>query len=241
MKIRIKFSKTGNMRFVGHLDLMRYFQRALLRAGFDLSYSEGFNPHPHMSFALPLGIGLTSEGEYMDVVVGTSGSSRESIGALNREMVEGVTVTGYVLLPDQCKSAMASVAAADYMVYFKDRDDFTKSLILSGIEPYYEGRDHISIIKKTKKAERILDIRPLIYRMDPLDRDGHKGFFLRLSAGSSENIRPELVLEDFYSFCGKNYDPSSLQIHRLELYENISTEGSEPQFVPLLAAGKEII
>ena len=67
MKVRIKFSKQGNLRFVGHLDMMRYFQKAFRRSELPISYSEGFSPHQIMSFAAPLGIGMTSEAEYVDI------------------------------------------------------------------------------------------------------------------------------------------------------------------------------
>ena len=62
MKIRIKFSKQGAMKFIGHLDTMRYFQKAMRRADVDIRYSEGFSPHQIMSFAAPLGVGLTGSG-----------------------------------------------------------------------------------------------------------------------------------------------------------------------------------
>ena len=69
LKIRIKFAKTGSMKFIGHLDVMRYFQKAMRRAEVDIAYSEGFSPHQKMSFAQPLGVGLTSSGEYFDIEV----------------------------------------------------------------------------------------------------------------------------------------------------------------------------
>lgn len=69
MKARIKFSKTGSMRFIGHLDVMRYFQKAMRRAGIKVSYSQGFSPHQLMSFTSPLGIGLSSDAEYLDIVL----------------------------------------------------------------------------------------------------------------------------------------------------------------------------
>ena len=58
MKIRIKFRKTGNMKFIGHLDVMRYFQKAIRRADVEICYSGGFSPHQIMSFAAPLGVGI---------------------------------------------------------------------------------------------------------------------------------------------------------------------------------------
>ena len=66
MTVRIKFSKFGAMKFIGHLDVMRYFQKAIRRAELDVCYSNGFHPHQVMSFAAPLGVGLTSDGEYVD-------------------------------------------------------------------------------------------------------------------------------------------------------------------------------
>ena len=67
MKIRIKFRKWGVMKFIGHLDMMRYFQKAVRRAKIDIRYSEGYSPHQIMSFAAPLGVGITSDGEYFDI------------------------------------------------------------------------------------------------------------------------------------------------------------------------------
>ena len=66
MKVRIKFEKRGNLRFIGHLDLMRYFQKANRRAGLPIAYSEGFSPHQIMSFAAPLSMGVESTAEYAD-------------------------------------------------------------------------------------------------------------------------------------------------------------------------------
>ena len=120
MKLRIKFSKSGVMRFIGHLDIMRYFQKAIRRAGIDIAYSEGFNPHQIMSFAAPLGVGLTSNGEYMDIEVNSVTSSAEMIEQLNKVMVPGIKILNIMKLNDDTKNAMASVAAAEYTIRFRD-------------------------------------------------------------------------------------------------------------------------
>ena len=67
MKVRMRFTKTGSLKFIGHLDCMRFFQKALRRAKMDVAYSKGYSPHQLMSFASPLGVGVTSDGEYIDV------------------------------------------------------------------------------------------------------------------------------------------------------------------------------
>ena len=112
MKIRIKFRRWGAVKFLGHLDLMRYFQKAVRRANIDICYSEGFSPHQIMSFAAPLGVGITSDGEYFDIEVHSTIRTKEAMQALNETMVEGIEVTGYVRLPDNAKTAMSIVAAA---------------------------------------------------------------------------------------------------------------------------------
>ena len=92
MKIRIKFRKYGIMKFIGHLDIMRYFQKAMRRADIDICYSAGFSPHMIMSFASPLGVGLTSDGEYLDIEIGNELSSEAAVKRLNGVMAEGVAV-----------------------------------------------------------------------------------------------------------------------------------------------------
>ena len=73
-----------------------------------------------MSFAAPLGVGITSDGEYLDIEVHESKSTKEAMADLNATMVEGVEITGYVKLPDNAKTAMSLVAAADYKLFFKE-------------------------------------------------------------------------------------------------------------------------
>ena len=114
MRIRIKFRKYGVMRFIGHLDIMRYFQKAMRRANIDIAYSEGFSPHQIMSFAAPLGVGITSDGEYLDIEAKSTKSTQESIAALNAVMVDGIEITQYVALRQDEKKAMTAVGAAAY-------------------------------------------------------------------------------------------------------------------------------
>lgn len=105
MNIRVRFSKHGCLKFIGHLDVMRYFQKAMRRAEIDMCYSEGFSPHMIMSFASPLGLGLESDGEYMDISVKQSPSSKEAVERLNAVMAEGIEVLSWRELPENSKNA----------------------------------------------------------------------------------------------------------------------------------------
>lgn len=240
MKIRIRFRKWGAMKFVGHLDMMRYFQKAVRRADIDICYSEGFSPHQIMSFAAPLGVGITSDGEYFDIEVHSSESSEVSIRRLNETMVEGVEVTGYVQLPDHAKTAMSLVTAADYRLSYKEgyESPYTKTQWESIIKEQLHDAQAFHIVKKTKKSERELDLKPLVYAFTVEGTEESPEFFISVSTGSTDNIKPELVLS---SLCGRGgiaYRPQAIQIHRLETY---TTDAGSGQHVPLLALGSEII
>lgn len=103
MKIRIKFQKQGTVRFIGHLDVMRYFQKVMRRAEVDIRYSEGFSPHQIMSFASPLSVGLISHAEYVDIDVNSSGNSTGMVRRLNEVSAEGLEVLSYRELPETAR------------------------------------------------------------------------------------------------------------------------------------------
>ena len=90
MKARIKFRKYGVLRFIGHLDVMRFFQKLMRRADIPIAFTGGYSPHMIMSFASPLGIGLTSDGEYLDIELTAPVDSREAVRRMNEECVEGI-------------------------------------------------------------------------------------------------------------------------------------------------------
>lgn len=235
MKIRIKFTKHGAMKFVGHLDIMRYFQKAMRRADVDIKYSEGFSPHQVMSFAAPLGVGLTSNGEYLDIEVLSTKDSETMVKQLNDVMAEDIQVVQYRKLEDSSKNAMSIVAAADYSIVFREKarpenwQEFWADFV-----SFCQG-ESIRIIKKTKKSEKELDIRPLIYEA----QETAIGAFLKLSAGSSNNLKPELVLEAYYQAKGEEYPELAFQIQREEVYANTGDETSR-KLVPLGDLGEDI-
>lgn len=239
MKIRIKFAKYGMMRFIGHLDMMRYFQKAMRRAEIDIAYSEGFSPHQIMSFAAPLGVGITSEGEYLDIEVHSSKSSKEALKALNEVMVEGVSVLEYRRLKEGTKNAMSSVAAADYLVTYKNAG--ADACFNEALQRFYGEQSEILITKPTKKGEKVMDLKPLIYELEAVDVKGETGFFMKVCTGSVDNVKPELVLLAFSDYCKATgacefcFEPLKMQIHRVEVY---AQNGDE--FIPLGELGLDI-
>lgn len=251
MKIRIKFAKEGAMKFIGHLDMMRYFQKVMRRANVDIRYSEGFSPHQIMSFAAPLGVGITSRGEYVDIEVLSTDSSEEMLQRINAALTKGVEALSYKKLPDSSAAAMSLVAAADYTVRFRDGyeptgwDDFA-----SGLEEFLK-QEQILVMKKTKKGERETDIRPWIYRLEigcggivcdeeKNQKEGSdRNIRMRIAAGSAANLKPELVVQSYMESRGQTLQEFALLIHRDEIYANRSETGS-PDFCPLEQLGEDI-
>lgn len=239
MKIRIKFRKWGSMKFIGHLDMMRYFQKVMRRADVDIRYSEGFSPHQIMSFAAPLGVGITSDGEYLDIEVHSTKSSEEMIKDLNATMVNGVDIVGYVALPDNAKPAMSIVAAADYVLSYKEGYEvpFTVEEWKSHVAELFTNQSTFTIMKKTKKSEREVDLKPLVYAFDVIEQDGKPAFYINVSTGSVDNIKPELLLSSIYEKLGLEYNESAIAIHRKDVY---AVDEKSKKYVSLLDLGESI-
>ena len=241
MKLRIKFAKSGVMRFIGHLDVMRYFQKAIRRAEIDIAYSGGFSPHQIMSFAAPLGVGLTSNGEYLDIEVNSYTSSEDMIKRLNEVMVEGMEVLSVTMLDEQSKNAMASVAAAEYSIRFREGCEPAIDWV-GQIDSFYH-QPSIPVTKKTKKSEMELDLKPSIYSLT-VDTNTEACPVIRMlvDASSSGNIKPGLVMEAFLKANGEELSEFALMITREDTYtdnpnaENEATGAS--RFIPLDAVGK---
>ncbi len=236
MKVRVRFSKQGNMKYIGHLDVMRYFQKAIRRARIDIAYTEGLSPHMIMSFASPLGVGLTSDAEYMDIELRTPIASREAIDALNRVGAEGITVTGFWEVPEgKANKAMTLVAAADYVVRF--RGGRVPDIDLSAALEAFLAQSEIPVWKKSKKSEREVDIRPMVYELRQTD-DG--AVFLKLASGSAANLKPELVMDTLFAMSGVEPPPFAYEINRCELYADTG-DGERRSLTPLGALGREIL
>lgn len=223
------------MKFVGHLDIMRYFQKAIRRAEIPIAFTSGYSPHMIMSFANPLGVGLTSDGEYFDIELTESIASKEAVRRLNEQMVDGMEIVSFVQIPDDKKSkGMSIVAGADYLSSVKNGslpEDLAEKL-----EAFY-AQNEICVVKKTKKSEKEVDIRPMIYKLEC--RNG--GIYMRVAAGSVQNLKPELVTEAFVRYLGMEADAVTFTHHRLETFAESEDADGKTVLVPLDALGTEIV
>ena len=253
MEVRIKFAKYGTMKFISHLDVMRYFQKAVRRSGLDVAYSEGFNPHQIMSFAAPLGVGQTSESEYFDIEFHTIPGTEEIVSRLNEVMTEGMRILGAELLPPPLpqvkrETAMALVAASSYLVLRKDgyEEDLTKEQLEKAFTEFL-AQESIPFVKKSKKTEAEIDLADFIFDANAHgittefsgEYENGLAFYLLLSAGSVNNIKPDTVMEAFYEYLGREYNPHAYQFHRLETFADLALRKvSQAEIAKLTKEGK---
>ena len=222
MIIRVKFGKEGALRFIGHLDVLRTFQKIFRRAGIPMAFSQGFSPHPVMSFALPLGLGLSSEGEYLDaeIVLSSPGQSpeesaegpfpaRELLPRLQAATSADLPVYAVRILPEGSGNAMASVGRASYRLAIRPE---WEEMLRRGAKRLM-ARESIPIEKETKTRTVEMDLRPCLYRIQV--QSG--ALFLEIAAGSKANVKPELVWEELSRAAALAEGAKPLSIRRLDL------------------------
>lgn len=254
-RLRIKFQKTGPIRYIGHLDVMRFFQKCVRRAGIDICYTGGFSPHQIMSFAAPLGVGVESLGEYMDIEVNDSLkdtpaektnstfhiTSENLVQRLNEASVPGIRIVSVKKLPEDAENAMASVAAAEYQVTFREGRipplfqgdaDSIQSAVLE-----FLALPSIPYIKEGKKGAREIDLRPGIYRLSW--EPEKSALCMLLDASSAGNTKPGQVMEALLDRHGQSLMENALKILRLETYTAVESEGEgERKLIPMDEVGE---
>ena len=181
---RLTFSKTGKMRFVGHLDSVEVFRRAVRRSGLPVKYSEGFNPHMELKVAFPLSLGMEGLHEYMDIVLIEERDENEITAVLNPCLPEGLKILKTEKLPAGTKSSAALLCRAEYTVtgITDDAEEKINNIL---------NQNEIYITKKSKKGEKTIEIRRDIFELKL-----ENGIIsMTLSAGGERNLSPALVME----------------------------------------------
>lgn len=269
MRMRIKYSKQGLMKYIGHLDMMRSMQKLLRRTEVDVTFSEGYSPHMIMSYAFPLGVGMTSDSEYVDVDLNKSYRSRDLVRMLNEAAPAGIHFLDAREVPTgKGNKGMTQVARADYTLQFRQGHEWPESWKKDFKR--FLSQPEIMAVKKGKKTEKEINLAPLIYQAavcpEPHTVEGIADFqaessgylpgetreafdnvrqgdiFLALSAGMASNIRPELVMETFAKQYGYEAEEFLFHINRDEVFADpfSGDESGKHNFVPLIGMGKTV-
>ncbi len=207
MRMLVRFGKRPRLRFISHLDLQRFMQMALNRTGLPIAYSQGFNPHPLMSFASALALGWTSDYEVLDVRLSAPMGRRRCEEAMRSALPEDLPVYGVRLVDDRDPAAMAVVCASDYHVALSGEG---AEAVLDAI-PGFLAAEQVFAMKKTKSGEREVDIRPGALSLVP----SGDGFDARLALTEKLSLKADLLARVLAERAGA--DCPELRVHRTAL------------------------
>ena len=189
MRIRIIFSKSEAMRYVGHLDLFRSWERTFRRSGLPLAYSLGFHPQPRLNIACALPLGFTSECEIIDAWLESSSPLHQIHQAIDAVLTPGLGIQGMEVIDNQAPALQTQVASAVYLITFMDHisdlDERIQKIIAADNLP-------------RQRRDKSYDLRPLIEDMSSISPDvsGYQRLRLQLSAREAATGRPEELLDE---------------------------------------------
>ncbi|MFZ3151329.1 MAG: TIGR03936 family radical SAM-associated protein [Anaerolineaceae bacterium] len=204
-RIRICFSKNGDLRFIGHLDLQRLFERALRRAGLPLRYSQGFNPKVRLSLASALPLGFSSDCELLDFLLDQALDSDYIQEKLEKSLPADIQVLEVNEVPNQLPSLQASLTACEYRITLPEDADINQ--VKKNLETLL-SQETIPFTRRQK----LIDLKPMVESLHWEDQDGENQLFVRMSALPQANGRPDELLLVL------GIDPALCRICRTHLY-----------------------
>ena len=204
MRAMIRFGKQSRLRFISHLDLQRFFQRALNRTGLPIAWTQGFNPHPILSFGSALALGWTSEDEILDVQRSAPLGRRRTEDAMRAALPVDLPVLEVRMVDDRHPAPMAMVRASDYEITLSGE---TAAATLDAAEEFLR-RESVMAVRKTKSGEREVDIRPMALLME---REGDV-LSARLMLTEKDTLKPDLLVRALAEIAGA--EVPEMRIHR---------------------------
>ncbi len=205
-EVRLRFSKTDRCKYISHLDINRCMSRALTRAKIPLWYTEGFNPHPYMSFSLPLSLGIESFVESMDIRIIGNITNNEIKKKMNEMLPDGIRILEVYDDFRQDKD----IAYSDYVFKIQFNDNETALQKINNVL----NSDEIIAERKVKKGKRKIfketNLKPLIQKFNSSIRGEDIILNLRLMAGIEKNLNPTLLFDTIIKLIDMDFEWKSI-------------------------------
>ncbi len=214
---RLLFEKTGDAVYLSHLDLMRLFQRAFKRAGVMVWHTQGFSPRAYVSIALPLSVGVESRCELLDFSVEDGTVDIKTLPErLNATMPDGVRVLRAYESERKIRY-LTQLEAKITLEYDCGLPDGAQRAIAALFD-----RPELKLIKRTKRGEAEVDIKPMIFRME-LRRASSQELELKcLVSAQNPGLNPQLLVAAIETQLPE-FAPDFARIERIEVYEEDGT------------------
>jgi len=213
MRAVIKFTKGDEVKFVSHLDMLRLFQRAFRRASLPLAFSQGFNPHPLMSFATALSVGVTSAGEYLDVILTEELPTERIKNEVNAMLPVGVEIVEVCDASGSKASLTSAMRSAEYDIKITFPNPIEEGELRRNADELLSGE--IIVQKKTKGGIKPTDIRPMVKELAVIGAEGCTArLHMRGVLTAEGGLNPELLLGELYKKLGTE---GVSAVHRTEI------------------------
>lgn len=195
-KVRIKFSRTGPLRFLSHLDLMTAIIRAFRRADIPVVYSEGFAAHPKISFGPALSVGMESESEYLDVELGHKVGLDKVMSELNAQLPQGIKALDARYLTFKAESLSSAIKRFNYVLSIPINIGYNVSTdaINNGMQ-----RSEIIVTRRIEKAQKEIDIRPFIENVELVSATPEMQVNLMLQSRDGKGCKPAEALKGLFN------------------------------------------
>ncbi len=212
-----RFEKGGYTKYISHLDLLRVFKRAFKVMGLDIRYSNGYNPHPKMSFAQPLSLGYSSLCEYLEFETLTPHDPESLREDLAKNLPRDLAITELFQFDSEVKTLAAESDACEYRIFvpFESTEEEFRDLFTS-----YMAQDRITALKKMKKTKTLeeVDIKDKS-RSWKVSKEGDNAVIdCILDSGSHSNLSPELVIKSFLDFSKLPLMRWDLEVQRVQQF-----------------------
>ncbi|MGI1657679.1 MAG: TIGR03936 family radical SAM-associated protein [Desulfitobacterium sp.] len=227
LRVRIAYTKLEEAKYIAHLDLAKVFERALRRAGVRLAYSEGFNPHPKISFGSALAVGVEGVNEYVDIELEQEIDLKEILGRLQEQLPAGIRLKEGRFVTPAAKALMAVLNAASYEIAVSIGLPVSEERLQEGISAWL-GRSHVAYARYSKKGRVEKDIRPWVKVLKGKIQGDEAVFELEVEVGNQGSVRPEEVIASLCDLENLPLDLDHLRIKRTGIYVNYEGQKFSP-------------
>ena len=207
-KYVLKYGRGEEVKYISHLDFVRFIHRVIRRADLPMEFSQGFNPHPIMTVAMPLSVGVTSDSEYMKI--GFDGDFTEEYikNTLNENMPKGFEILA-VRKDEGKKYDFSKLDRAEYIVKIETNDNFD-------IKTFLENKE-LKVMKKSKSGIKEADIRPYIHNISEVSEEENAlTLKMCLAAGNIYNLKPETVIDAMEKY-SNDFKAEFFVVHRAKI------------------------
>ena len=207
------FYKKGNMRFISHLDLQRLFKRCIKRAGIEVAYSNGFNPHEKINIVHPLSLGFETDLDYFEIDTQKAYPEDQLMEGMNLALPEGIRFTFCREIPHSSRNSSSIAENSLYEAILPS----SQNLNIDG----FIIQDRVTILKKDKKTKKMVekDVKDWIVRIELLEEtQAGSRLSLLLRSAPNETLNPVNLLESLCAFSGCPFDKESVRVTRKDLF-----------------------